>query len=285
MFGYMTALRDELKVRELNLYKGYYCGICKSIGRRYGQMPRLVLSYDAVLLALILDSLESDAENIRDEHCIVHHIKKNPVVSESSAIDYAADMMLITAYHKFSDDISDENSIRGKIMKLVLRPAYSKLERKYKNICEAIKLALKELHALEKEKSPSVDLTAMASAKALKVIFTGYVKDDLVNKILSEIGNNLGKWVYLVDALDDFDEDCKNGVYNPLVYRHNKKEGLEPLLYNYLSMAASSLDLLDIKKNESLIKNIFMLGMRARTDSLLADTDNTGNGESNEGSL
>ena len=50
-------------------------------------------------------------------------------------------------------------------------------------------------------------------------------------------------------------------------------------------MAASSLDLLDIKKNESLIKNIFMLGMRSRTDSLLADTDNTGNGESNEGSL
>nr|MCR4710859.1 DUF5685 family protein [Clostridia bacterium] len=58
MFGYTVALRDELKVKEWELYRGYYCGVCKSIGRRYGQLPRITLSYDAAFLAMLLSSLE-----------------------------------------------------------------------------------------------------------------------------------------------------------------------------------------------------------------------------------
>ena len=66
MLGYVTMERGELKVREMDVYQGYYCGICKSIGRRYGQIPRLSLSYDAVFLALVLGSLESDEKERSD---------------------------------------------------------------------------------------------------------------------------------------------------------------------------------------------------------------------------
>ena len=47
MLGYVKIDKGELKVREYEVYCGYYCGICKSIGRRYGQLPRMALSYDA----------------------------------------------------------------------------------------------------------------------------------------------------------------------------------------------------------------------------------------------
>ena len=45
MLGYVKIDKGELKVREYEVYTGYYCGICKSIGKRYGQLPRMALSY------------------------------------------------------------------------------------------------------------------------------------------------------------------------------------------------------------------------------------------------
>ena len=92
MLGYVTIEKGELKVREYDVYQGYYCGICKSIGRRLGQVPRLALSYDAAFLALLLDSLTQNEIQLYYEHCIIHPIQKRPTLKENDAIDYAADM-------------------------------------------------------------------------------------------------------------------------------------------------------------------------------------------------
>ena len=51
MFGYIRPLECELKVREQQEYRAHYCGVCKAIGKRYGQIDRLALSYDAAFLA------------------------------------------------------------------------------------------------------------------------------------------------------------------------------------------------------------------------------------------
>ena len=53
MLGYVTADKPELKMKEYEVYSGYYCGVCKSIGKRYGQLPRMVLSYDAAFLVVL----------------------------------------------------------------------------------------------------------------------------------------------------------------------------------------------------------------------------------------
>ena len=44
MFGYIRPLECELKVRDQALYRAYYCGLCKTIGRRYGQVARVALN-------------------------------------------------------------------------------------------------------------------------------------------------------------------------------------------------------------------------------------------------
>ena len=68
MLGYVTVDKNELKVREWDVYQAYYCGVCKSISRRVGQLPRMVLSFDCVFLALILSSLDRQSEDICREH-------------------------------------------------------------------------------------------------------------------------------------------------------------------------------------------------------------------------
>ncbi len=289
MLGYVIINKNELNSEELEIYNAYYCGVCKSIGKRYGQFPRLALSYDIVFLALILSSLNEFPSEIEKEHCILHPIDRKPVIHEDSAVDFAGDMLLILAYHNFRDDKNDEHKIRGTFGSMMLKGAYQKLSKTYPDICKTVEDSIDKLSQLEKEKSDSVDLTSETFGKVLQAVFEGYeppkdtspiasiissnpelaAKKERTKRVLGALGMSLGKWVYLMDALDDFDDDKKSGRYNPLIYREKGKEGIEDLIYNYLGDISKAVDLLDINKNNGIIDNIIWKGLRARTDLLL----------------
>ncbi|MBR6321419.1 MAG: hypothetical protein IKR59_00995 [Lachnospiraceae bacterium] len=286
MFGYTVALRDELKVKEWELYRGYYCGVCKSIGRRYGQLPRITLSYDAAFLAMLLSSLEEEKELVKRERCLLHPAAKNPVVRKNPALDYAADMMLILAYQKALDDRVDEKPLTGMVGERVLTHAYQKLKKKYPAICADVEASIRSLQKLEQQKSPSLDRTSQASAHMIEAIFRGAADvmaagDDLNRmRILAETGRALGAWIYVMDALDDLEKDRRKKTYNPFFYRAGGTADVGPFLYELLARFAANVDLLDIRKNRGIIENVILMGMRARTDALLDKI-----GESREGSV
>lgn len=170
MLGYVKIDRGELKVREYEIYCGYYCGVCKSIGRRYGQLPRMALSYDAAFLAIMLEALSDRPDAPVQEHCIGHHIKKKTII-RNEAIDYAADVMLILAWHKLLDDAHDENKIVAKAAAGLLKGIYKKLRTRHPALCEGIEEHLHELAVLEKEKCEKLDAAAEAFAKIMEIIF------------------------------------------------------------------------------------------------------------------
>lgn len=271
MLGYVTIEKSELKVREFDMYQAYYCGICKSIGRRFGQLPRMTLSYDSVFLALVLAGLSEETDIVLQEHCITHHIKKKPVVFGNEALDYAADVMVILAYHKFLDDWKDEKSKVGFIGKSALAGAYRKLQEIHPDVCRKIENALNTLSELEKENSGKLDLVSDTFADIMETLFTGYDPAADSARVLGQLGRHLGKWIYTIDALDDYKKDIEAKHYNPLIFRENKLEGIGDLLYNYLAEAANDCDLLEIKKNKGIIDNIIFMGLRERTDVILKE--------------
>lgn len=271
MLGYVTIEKNELKVREFDMYQAYYCGICKSIGRRYGQLPRMVLSYDSVFLALVLAGLSEETDIVLQEHCITHHIKKKPVVFGNEALDYAADVMVILAYHKFLDDWKDERSKVGLVGKSALSRTYRKLQAIHPAVCQKTEESLVALSALEREHSGKMDLAAGTFADLMETLFTGYNPATDSSRVLGQLGRQLGKWIYAIDALDDYQKDIEEENYNPLIFRENKLEGIEDLLYNYLAEVANAYDLLEIKKNKGIIDNIIFIGLRVRTDVILKE--------------
>ena len=121
MFGYILPEKPELKIKEYEIFKGYYCGICKSIGDRYGQISRLTLNYDCTFLALLLASINNEDVLLRRERCIAHPLKKRIVARQSEIIDYASDMNLILAYYNLKDDWIDQRSIVSGTGTLFLR--------------------------------------------------------------------------------------------------------------------------------------------------------------------
>ena len=60
MFGYVIANPDALTPEQLARYKGAYCGLCRTLGSRYGKSAQLILNYDFVFLALLLARPEGD---------------------------------------------------------------------------------------------------------------------------------------------------------------------------------------------------------------------------------
>ena len=293
MLGYVKVFKPELKVREYEVYCGYYCGVCKSIGKRYGQLPRMALSYDAAFLALLLESIDDTHDAPTQEHCIAHPFIKKKTIIKNTSIDYAADVMLILAWYKLLDDAKDEGKLYAKATMLLLKKIYKKLAKRHPALCEGISKHLSDLSALEKEKCPSIDMAAEAFSKIMEVIFVEGIKavsedaDDDVCSLFGTIGYHIGKWVYLIDAVDDIEENIKTGSYNPLIYRFNFdgqnetsaqfreriEEDLKFNLYHYLAMIGNCLGALDIKKNKGIIENVIYFGLNRKTEEIIAQTD------------
>ncbi len=114
MFGYVKAYRPWLRVCELDLYKGVYCGLCKTITERSGFVPSLLLSYDIVFLTVAALGYDKSAVAAEKRRCPLHPIKKTPCVycrqagAENAAFEYAADAAIMLDYHKLRDDLHDK---------------------------------------------------------------------------------------------------------------------------------------------------------------------------------
>ena len=303
MLGYVQIHKPELKVREYEIYQGYYCGVCKYIGSTYGQLPRMALSYDAAFLACLLASVSDDPDEPAREHCIAHHINKKTVI-RNRAIEYAGDVMLILAWYKLLDDASDEGKTSAKAVMRLLKPLHRKLRNRYAQLCEGIEWNLAVLGGLEKSKCQSLDQAAESFAKIMEVIFReGSLllyededeEQDNLHETFAKIGYHMGKWVYLMDAADDIEDNIETGAYNPLLYRFDWRgevsgdaafaeetpeqfrqrirDSLEFNLYHYLAVLGDEMSALDIKKNNGIIDNIIYFGMNRNTEAVLDKTE------------
>ena len=121
MFGYVVVNKPELKFREFDVYRAYYCGLCHSLSKRHGLSGQLTLSYDMTFLVILLSSLYEPEHSVTSKCCIVHPLKRQNIIS-SEFTDYVADMNVILSYFKCLDDWHDDRS--------VLKLAYSKLLKK-----------------------------------------------------------------------------------------------------------------------------------------------------------
>ena len=297
MLGYVKIDKGELKVREYEVYCGYYCGICKSIGHRYGQLPRMALSYDAAFLAILLASLSDAPDTPAQEHCVVHPIKKKTLIYNSAA-DYAGDVMLLLAWYKLLDDAKDENRLYAKATMVMLRGIYRKLQSQYPDLCRGIEENLASLASLEAAKCDSIDRAADAFSRIMEIIFREGVRVlygekaksidlETLTETTGRIGWHLGKWIYLIDAADDIEENLESRSYNPLLYRFSYdaasetpqefRDRIEPdlrfNLFHYLAIASSSLQELPLQKNQGILENIIYLGLYRKTEEIITRTE------------
>jgi len=279
MFGYVTPLKSELKIREFNQFKGYYCGLCFSIKKHFGNIPRMTLNYDMTFLALLLDGLNPLEINVDLKRCMSHPTTKKPVVFDNPALSYAAAMNVSLVYFKLLDDVNDDKDLKSKALAFGLSPYKNKFSSSITIINDIIKNNLNKLSNLEDNKNFSsideiCDPFSDIVGKILELYPNKIINDgEETRRTLYDLGYSLGKWIYLIDALDDLKEDMEKDKFNPINYLFNKEsleyevflnvilERIEFSILNCGCTCRDALKRLELKRNRDILENIINLGM------------------------
>lgn len=274
MFGYVRINKMDLTFREYEHYKAYYCGLCKYLKRNHTELSRMTINYDITFLIVLLSSIYQPSAQVFHEKCIVDPVKKKKhIINEIT--EYAASMNILLAYYKLEDDVNDEGDIKSRLVRRAYRKSFKTAYDKYPQKADFIKACLGELRSLEEDQSTSIDQTSNCFARLLEEIFD--YKDDEYRDRLRKVGFNIGKYIYIMDAYEDLDQDLEKGRYNPFSSYKDDREGLKVKVDKLIGMTLARLEEaildLDIKVNKSIIDNIIYSGVYLRYKGLINGAD------------
>lgn len=267
MFGYVTINKDELKIKDYRKYQSYYCGVCRSLARNYGLTGRMTLTYDMTFLALLLGSLYEDRTKPIMKRCVPHPVKPHEEICNEYT-DYAAAMNVMLSYYKLKDDWEDEKSVKGAAFAGILKRAYKKAARRYPAQARAIRRYIKNQHRCEESCEKSADTAACPTGEMLADIFD--MKGGVWQRDLRRMGFFLGKFIYIMDAFDDLEEDIRHNNYNPLRISYTGRTAEErrafdrecrEMLTMFAAQSSMAFEALPVLDNADILRNILYSGI------------------------
>lgn len=258
MFGIVTAQLSTISDAEKERYHALYCGLCRALKKRYGQISRAVLTYDLTFYIMLCNSLHEPAETTGAEHCVTHPVKKMPF-AQSKYTDYAADLAVALAYHKCLDDWNDDRSKKARAAQLVLKAPYERACQRIGEQCRVIEQSMAREALIEADPSSSPDAAAREFGSLLGELF----KHDqgIWSDSMQALGYELGRFIYLMDAAVDADEDREHGSYNPLVKIDMTPEDMEALLSELIGRACAVFEKLPLEQDLHLMRSILYAGV------------------------
>lgn len=256
-----------MKFKEFDLYHAYYCGLCRSLKKCYGMAGQISLSYDMTFLAMLLSGLYEPEETCSRERCVAHPLSRHMAI-ENIFTEYAADMNVLLTMYKCEDDWKDEKKAGRHLYGRVLKVKSTK-KNPYPEKAEKIKACLESLSQKEKENVQDIDTMSGLFGEIMAELFA-YQKDAW-EPLLRKMGFYMGKFIYLLDAYEDVEEDKKKQNYNPLAI-YSKKADFEEFAGHLLTMmiaeASRAFEQLPILKNAEILRNILYSGVWCRYEMI-----------------
>lgn len=285
MFGYVRTDTPYLYIKDDTLYKAMYCGVCKGIAQVCGQTARMGLSYDVTFFSVILHNVAGVDVKIEKQHCLTHCIRSKQMAEVDEITRQLAALNIALVYYKYTDDIADGDGGRGK--RLWFKNGFARLKKKYPKIEEIVRKNMEKQWSCERAKTDSVDRAADATATLLAE-FTDYVLGDKATGYTRNLFYAVGKWIYLIDALDDYDKDVKKGCYNPFVLAYGAKcreqllqgKYAEEVAYIFHSLffdIRENLSHIEFRFNRDLSDNILLRGLPMMTKRIMEGKGCNGN--------
>ena len=275
MFGYVRPMQDRLSEEDRGRYRAAYCGLCHAIGKRYGRLPQLFLNYDFTFLAMLLaEHRESPCISCR--RCSFYPLRKRESWQEDDGLDLAADESVILTYWKLRDNVQDAGLFKSLPLRLLtgwFGRFYRRARRYRPDFDRVVEGCLSELRQLEESGCTSIDRPADAFARILQA--ASGVHGRAGSEALGQLLYHVGRWIYLVDAWDDLEEDRRGGSYNPLLARfggetHEYRETVRETMYVSLGLAQGAYDWLDCGVWSPILENILTLGLPGMEEAVLS---------------
>lgn len=273
MFGYVKPFKPDLKIIEFDTYKSIYCGLCHELGSSFGPFSKFTLSYDFAFLSALLLSLEEESPSFCKERCIANPFTKKACMKENDCTRFSAACAMILFYYKVLDNIKDSGFFK-KLCMYCIRPfaasARKKAARQFPDVEEAVKAYFETQQQVESDTACSIDKASDPTGKMLSFIASYRATEEGEKRILTRLGYFLGRWIYIIDAFDDVEDDRKEGNFNPLLTTDSLDDREDTTIRTFateeLNLAAAEVancyQLLEIKKFRGILDNIIYYGLK-----------------------
>ena len=291
MFGFVAADAGALSEEEKERYRAVYCGLCLALRDRYGQLSRACLTYDLTFFVLLCNSLHEPVETKGASHCVMHPAPAAPRPwARSTWTDYAADLSVALAYHKVLDDIADDGDLKARAAERLLAGAYERARARIPEQCAEIEramAAIRTIEGAERNNTPALsDSTETACVSPLSADATDTAlafdpdaaarefgrmlgrlfahNQGFWTEAMEELGRGLGRFIYLMDAAVDFNDDAASGSYNPFVTLGSDAEAMRATLSLAAADAAAPYERLPLVQDAHLMDAILYSGVWAQ---------------------
>ncbi len=279
MFGYVIPDKLNMYIKDFNVFQSFYCGLCKTLGKTGSQVTRLCTNYDVTFYNVLIHSLLKQEVKFERKLC-VYNGKKKVIVTPDEISKKMADIAVMLVYYNAEDDVTDGKKSRILIKwRLSLRKRAA--ARRLPTIDKLMKESFATLNSLEKDKCESIDRVADTFASLMRDITRELVETD---NIIDTFTYNLGRIVYLLDAVDDVEKDSKKGRYNPILlnygectkkadYLSKNADELAFLLNSTYNKMVGAYNEMDITMYEGVLSNTVYLGIKMQLERLLKGED------------
>lgn len=268
MFGYIIINKAEMKYKEFDVYHSYYCGLCRKLKEKYGISGQISLNYDMTFLLMLLTGLYDPETTGGECRCIAHPFEKQETRTNIFT-EYIADMNVLLTWYKCRDDWEDEKKIHKLLYGKMLEGKSRKLKDFYTEKIRNINLLMYDLSDAEQENRLDIDEMSGMFGKVMAQIVVS--REDEWSENLSRFGFYLGKFIYLLDAYEDVEEDIRKGTYNPLkkIYESlDFEEECRTILTLMMSECCKEFEKLPILENVEILRNILYSGVWCRYEAV-----------------
>ena len=276
MFGYVVVDKEKLTPQENALYRAFYCGTCKTIKQEYGNLARVCTTYDITFFSILSHDCLNYPVQLTNESCIANPFQKKLIVKDNPLMRKICAISVLLVYYKLQDDIID-----GKKSRKILNTLFAKQVNKAKTIFpEADAIISKyyeKLRELEIANESIIDKVCDCFGLMLKELFL-LVNPDRDDNLYS-LAYNVGRYIYLIDAVDDLEDDAKSGNYNPFIAAYGKEMSFEDFMkkhgsevefavYGTVNKAICAFNDRQYNQSYLLLKNIVHYGLKRRADDV-----------------
>ena len=278
MFGYVLPDKPNMFMKDYALYRSFYCGMCKQIKRCHkSNLLRLSVNYDVTFINVFLHGVTGCPMAFREERCILNPFKKKCVLIEDEVSVACVYLNTLLADFKARDDLHDRPSPLKRLLRSLFKGKVKKAGKELPEVAQALDKAYLEQAEVEKEENCSFDQAATPFARCMQEIFRLLTKDKYTEDI-GDVGFYLAKYVYLLDAVDDFEKDVKKGEFNPfkewkdcrtkaeLMEKHEKE--LREILDGLLYLVKDAYARIAVFGTEAIITNTLWFGLAARANAV-----------------
>ena len=240
MFGYIRLYRPELKLKDISKYSAAYCALCDQLKQDYGFIGRFLLSYDITFLLLFLNNFSEESCEEQKIRCPYNPIKVHTTQLSTDALHFSAFINYWLVTEKLYDDYSDnKNYLKLLIRKtLISKKGFKKNKENYKQTTELLSKLLHKVYEGETAISDCFDFdkTTNLFGEFFSEIFVLNSVDRETSDKLKTLLFQVGKWIYIIDAYDDFKKDSKKNKFNLFLALNNNSVSEENVFENALSL-------------------------------------------------